>query len=91
MGKPLAHGKRKRPVPGQVKFQALLQRQTSRWSTHYIDISEDLHDLAEKTKIVTNTDSESLARMLREIAANARALMQEFTYKRRHERFQSIE
>ena len=57
---------------------------------HIVGISEDLHDSAEKTKIVTNTDSESLARM-REIAANARALMQEFTYKRCHERFQSIE
>ena len=48
---------------------------------HFIGISEDLHDFVEKTKIVTNTDSESLSRM-REIAANARALMQEFTYER---------
>jgi len=48
---------------------------------HYIGISGDLHDLVEKTKIVTNTDSESLSRM-REITANARALMQEFTYER---------
>ena len=48
---------------------------------HFIGISEDLHDLAEKTKIVANIDGESLARM-REIAANARALMQEFTYER---------
>jgi hypothetical protein len=48
---------------------------------HYIGISEDLHDFVEKTKIVTNTDSESLSRM-REIAPNARALMQEFTYER---------
>ena len=48
---------------------------------HFIGISADLHDLVEKTKIVTNTDGESLAR-LREIAANARALMQEFTYER---------
>jgi len=48
---------------------------------HFIGISEDLHDLVEKTKIATNTDSESLSRM-REIAANARALMQEFTYER---------
>ena len=48
---------------------------------HFIGISEDLHDLAAKTKIVTNTDGESLAR-LREIAANARAFIQEFTYER---------
>ena len=48
---------------------------------HFIEISEDLHDLAAKTKIVTNTDGESLAR-LREIAANARAFIQEFTYER---------
>ena len=48
---------------------------------HFIGISEDLHDLAAKTKIVTNTDSELLARM-REIAANARALLQECTYER---------
>ena len=48
---------------------------------HYIGISGDLHDLVEKTKIATNIDSESLSRM-REIAANARALMQEFTYER---------
>ena len=34
-----------------------------------------------KTKIVTNTDGEFLAR-LREIAANARAFIQEFTYER---------
>ena len=48
---------------------------------HFIGISEDLHDFVEKTKIVTNTDSESFSRM-REIAANARALMQEFTHER---------
>ena len=48
---------------------------------HFIGISEDLHDLAEKTKIVANTDGESLTR-LREITANARAFMQEFTYER---------
>ena len=34
-----------------------------------------------KTKIVTNTDGEFLAR-LREIAANALAFIQEFTYER---------
>ena len=48
---------------------------------HYIGISGDLHDLVEKTKIITNTDGESLTK-LRDITANARALMQEFTYER---------
>ena len=46
---------------------------------HYIGIRRDLSDFFERTKVVTQNDNATVAR-LSKIAANARALMRELEY-----------
>ena len=48
---------------------------------HYVGISADLSDLVERTRVVADDDPNVVER-LAQIAANASALMQLYTYER---------